>query len=271
MLTALVDRLACPWCRAGSLEAIVEDGDADVIRRGVLHCGACGRSTEVLDGIWHALGPHRPRRNAAQLTNRVPVVSQLYEAVWRRRSLSLLSGRHFPVPEELSELATWLAPHPGQVVVDVGCSEGLYARRLARQGTLVLAVDHALGFLKAAQRRAAAAGVLIAPVQALAQHLPILDGAADAFAMGGSLNELGDQAEAATELGRVVRPGGRGFSMSLVRGSTARGRALQSGLGVQGIDFPTPEATEQLFTAAGFGVVARRRDRVVLRLDLERD
>jgi hypothetical protein len=58
--------------------------------------------------------------------------------------------------------------------------------------------------------------------------------------------------------------------MSLVRARTGRGLALQAGLRPQGIDFPTPEATEQLFTGAGFDVAARRRDRVVLRLDLER-
>lgn len=267
VLAELGARLACPWCDAVGLAYA---GDADG-QAGSLACASCGRASAVEAGIWRAMGPRSVPKTAAQLSNLLPATAHVYERLWRGRSLSFLSGRSLPVEEELGDLEAFVEPGPGQLIVDVACSEGLYARRLARSGAVVLAVDHALPFVRAARRRAAADGVRVVPVQASAQHLPVATGAADAVVMGGSLNEIGDRSGAAAEMARVTRLAGRAYSMSLTAATTGRGRLLQAIVRPSGIVFPTVEETETLFASHGLAVVSRARDRVVLRLGMVRE
>lgn len=271
MLPSLVERLACPWCRSGGLTLVVGERQGEVVRQGRLRCPTCERATAIEDGTWHALGPARPPATPAQLLNRLPPTSRAYEALWRRRALSLLAGRSFPLDEELAELDRWARPAPGKVAVDVACSEGLYARRLARAGAQVVAVDHALPFLRAVQRRCRAEGVVVVPVLAAAQRLPLADAAVDVAVMGGSLNEIGDRPGAVAEMARVVRENGRAFSMSLVAAGSRVGRAVQRALGPGGVRFDTPAGTSEAFAAAGLVPRDRRLDGLVLRLGLEAD
>jgi hypothetical protein len=252
--------LACPWCGA-ALDAgpLPWAPDANL----ALRCDTCGNDAPVIDGVWHAMGPHRPQRSAAQLVNRLAPTAWAYERLWRHRSLTLLSGRRFPIDEELDELRACLKPAPGAVIVDVACSEGLYARSLAAHGATVLAVDHSLVFLRAAQLRAAAAGVRLVPVQALAQHLPVVNGAIDGTCMGGSLNEIGDRRRAVGEMARVSRSGAPCFVMSLVTASSPLGRIAQASARPSGIVFPTAADTLDEMLGAGFTVTRHRVERVV--------
>lgn len=227
-------------------------------------------ASPVSGGIWDAMGGAHAPRTLAQLSNLVPPTPQLYERLWRVRSLSLLSGRSFPIAEELTELDRALPEVDDAVCVDIGCSEGLYARHLAARGARVIAIDHSRPFLKRARARADRAGTRIAPVRATAQRLPIRDDAVDAAVIGGSLNEIGDRRAAVGELARVVRPGGIVFVMSLVTATTSRGRVLQRVLGPSGIEFPSLADTTEEFEAAGFDVAAQALDRVVARTTLVR-
>jgi SAM-dependent methyltransferase len=157
--------------------------------------GPQGQDPSIVElGVWHAIGRDRAARTIAQITNMAPIVPEMYEAIWRRRSLGLLSGRPFTIDEELAEMTAAIGEIDGGVVIDVGCSEGLYARHLARAGARVIAIDHSQGFLRRMLHRAAMSGVHVAAVRALAQRLPVLDGHADAVVIGGSLNEIGDRA-----------------------------------------------------------------------------
>ncbi len=221
--------------------------------------------SRIDDGIWDAMGGVSPARTPAQLSNVLPPTAQLYERAWRTRSLSLLSGRPFPLADELAELDEAVGDVRGSVVVDVGTSEGLYARHLAGRGALVLAVDHSRPFLRRSILRASRDGVAIAPARALAQRLPLLDHAADAVVIGGSLNELGDLDAALAEVARVLRPDGLLFLVSLVAAQSRVGRAAQRALRVAGIVFPTPEATGSLLERHGLVVTAARQERIVLR------
>lgn len=249
MLAELLPLLVCPWCRAGDLSPTRPVPGGGRIIDGGLSCPSCGQVSEVRGGIWHAMGPHRPHRTLAQLSNVVPPVPHLYERLWRVRSLGLLSRRPFPIAEELDLLVGHLAPGPGRPIVDIACSEGLYARTLAAAGSPVLAVDHSLPFLR---RTALRAGSLpVAPVRALAQHLPVRDGALAGSAMGGSLNEIGDQAQAVAELARVLGPDGRAFLMWLTPATTPAGRLAQALARPSGIAFPTEEDLLGWFGAAG--------------------
>jgi SAM-dependent methyltransferase len=222
--------------------------------------------SQVVEGVWHAMGERCPHRTLAQLSNVVPPTPQLYERVWRRRSLSLLSPRRFPIDEELGELVDAVRPATGQVIVDVACSEGLYARTLAAEGASVIAVDHSLPFLRRTRQRADALSRRVSPVRALAQHLPVRDASVDAVVMGGSLNEIGDQAAAIAEMGRVLKPGGSWFCMCLLPATRPVGRAAQMLVRPSGISFPTLDDIEGWCGAAGLEVTSSRADGVVLRL-----
>lgn len=243
----------------------IPTGDGTV-HEGALFCGSCRQSTTISGGVWDAIGNARAPRTLAQLSNVVAPTPQLYERVWRVRSLSLLSGRSFPNSEELAELNHWFATlSPKSVVVDIGCSEGLYARSVAANGHLVVAVDHSRPFLERVMKHK---GILpIVAIRAVAQQLPLSDGSCDAVMIGGTLNEIGDAAGATAEMGRICTTSGLLFDMSLTRASTRSGRLLQTALAFAGVRFPSREATRTLFTAAGFDVDRMRADGVVVRIE----
>ncbi len=233
--------------------------------------GPDGQDPSIVDlGIWHAIGRERAARTLAQVTNVAPLIPEMYEAIWRRRSLGLLSGRTFTIAEELAEMTGAIGAIDGGLVIDVGCSEGLYARRLARNGARVIAIDHSKAFLRRLLHRAAMRGVQVAAVRSLAQRLPVIDGHADAVVVGGSLNEIGDRATALREAARVLRPGGRLFVMSLTKATSPAGRVAQTTIRASGVAFPSAQATIDEIEAAGLKVVDHRTDRVVSRITAER-
>ena len=81
------------------------------------------------DGIYRALNK-RPRVPLAQSSNFLPLTAALYEPLWRKRSVSIITGGDFDVERELALMLKWTHPQPGQVVLDAACSAGLYARTL---------------------------------------------------------------------------------------------------------------------------------------------
>ena len=270
MLGSFIDRLRCPFCEVGTVTLRTEDslgpqaGAGDRIDDGVLSCRSCQRTTQIVDRVWHAMGDHRWEKTPAQISNVVPPTPQLYERLWRVRSLSLLSGRSFPIDEELAELSGAVHPGPGKIFVDVACSEGLYARSLADAGAVVFAVDHSRPFLQRLVHRAGHRPIIA--IRALAQHLPLATATLDGAVLGGSLNEIGDQRACLGEMARVTRPGGYSFSMSLTTATTARGRLLQRLLKPTGIVVPTVDETIALHEQAGLSVTGERLDRIVLRV-----
>ena len=263
VLRDLVQLLRCPWCEGG-LTLLDAPGSRARVEFATLRCESCGRRTSITDGIWDAMGPHRASRSAAQLANVLAPTARFYEDLWRVRSLRLLSGRPFPIAEELAELGRAIRPGSGDLIVDVACSEGLYARELARQGATVIAVDHSRTFLRRVLLRAP--DLPVVAVRALAQQLPLLDGVVCGAVMGGSLNEIGDAPAAIQEMTRVLEPNGRLFSMSLTVATTNRGRLLQQLARPSGLRFFTQGETERIFTDAGLVGLESRLDRVVLRI-----
>jgi SAM-dependent methyltransferase len=186
--------------------------------------------------------------------------------------LRILARRTFPISEELAELSEALGDLAGRLVLDVGCSQGLYARHLALQRSCdVMGLDYSEPFLRSARRRATARGRQVLFVRGLAQHLPLADGSVGAACIGGSLNDIGDQHRAIAELARVMPPGARLFSMSLIRSRRPIGAVAMRALTASGMRFPDEASTVTMFTAAGFAVRSLRLDHIVLRLTLERE
>lgn len=270
MYPEALGHLACPRHPASplALEPGARSADDGEIVAGRLRCPACRARYTIADGIPDLLGPLALPDSPAQLTNYLAPTAWAYERAWRPRALTLLSGEPLGYDRELPLITGLAGPEAGGLIVDVACSNGLYARALERaRGAApghVVGLDHAMPMLRQARDYVRAEGLRISYVRAKAQALPFAPGAVAAAAMGGSLNEIGDADKALRELRRALAPGARLALMCLVRGETAPGRALQSALGLGGIDFPPLDALNLRLAAAGLRLRAQWRHRVVL-------
>lgn len=204
-------------------------------------------------GIYRALA-QRPRVPLAQSSNFWPLTAAVYEPLWRRRSLSLLTGGAFSTARELELLRAWLKPRPGERILDAAASAGLYARTLL-QNTPELevhALDFSEAFLKKAQVYAEQGGVEPIFVQADVRALPYRDAVFDALVCGGSLNEFTDLSGTLQEFARVLSPGGRMWQMYIARAEGWSGRLGQGALSLSGLRFLSPEALEHEAQRVGF-------------------
>jgi SAM-dependent methyltransferase len=117
---------------------------------------------------------------------------------------------------------------PRRRALDAGCGTGFQTAILAELGYATHGVDIAARLLAAARRRAPAAGLARASLDAL----PYRDGDFDAAACCGStLSFVDDPASALRELGRILGPGGSLLLECEHRPSLDLGWALVSALG----------------------------------------
>jgi len=111
-------------------------------------------------------------------------------------------GRPEYPAEAIDHVVRWLALRPGARVADLGAGTGKLARLLAGRGARVLAVEPSGPMIEHAR----GAGVL--PVRAVAEVLPVPDGALDGAAAGTAFHWF-DGPRAVVELHRALRPGAR--------------------------------------------------------------
>jgi SAM-dependent methyltransferase len=130
--------------------------------------------------------------------------------VWSAGTYERLAARFAPVQDELIER---LAVRDGEQVLDLATGTGEVALRAARLGALVSAVDIAGPMLEKARRNAEEAGFAIEFELGDAEYLPFEDDRFDVLASNFGLIFAPDHANVASELARVLRPGGRlGFT-----------------------------------------------------------
>lgn len=180
---------------------------------------------------------------------------QLYERIWRRRSLTILTGENFSVEREWKLLNEWTNVQAGERVIDLGTSTGLYARGLSESGATIFAIDLAWEMLREAKKQIAREkrkGIVL--MRAPAEKLPFQEASADAVVVGGSLNEMQTFANPLREAYRVTRRDGRMFVMSLSKATTLRGAVLQTLAGASGIKFPAVNEFNALAQHAGWNV-----------------
>jgi len=129
---------------------------------------------------------------------------------WSSGSYEEIAPNYLPLAGHLVERT---AVEAGDAVLDVGCGTGSVAVTAARRGADVTGVDITPSMLAAARENAAIAGVDVDWREGDATDLPLPDDAVDV-----TLSSLGHMygdppGEAAAELVRVTRPGGRiGFT-----------------------------------------------------------
>jgi SAM-dependent methyltransferase len=123
-------------------------------------------------------------------------------------------GRLVFADEDYLDHETWVRPAfnslgdvRGLDVLDYGCGHAMASVVLARRGARVVGFDLSPGYLAEARRRADANGVAAHFVAADGHRLPFADASFDRVWGNAILHHL-DLTQAATELHRVLRPGG---------------------------------------------------------------
>lgn len=227
-------QLRCPHCH-GTLTRL--QGDA--------HRGTVGCAQQHLFPVHHGVLDLRtlpPAQSRAAQSNEWRLTAWAYERIWRPYALSILSGQAFGYDRELPLICTGLAD--AQVIVDVACSNGLYARAAARTApqAVVIGIDRAWPMLVEAERRAQAAHLDIGYVCADARALPMPDAHCDAVLIGGSWNEMEETHRVIAEMSRISRTGAQLRSMGLTASAHRFGRMLQSVLSTHGgVHFPVAQ------------------------------
>lgn len=102
-----------------------------------------------------------------------------------------------------------LAPTAGMRILDVATGTGWTARRLAERGFDVTGLDFAPQMLHAAREYATARGLQIPFIEGDAEAMPFEDGSFDALISTFGVMFSQRPEDAAAELARVCRPGGR--------------------------------------------------------------
>ena len=236
------------------VEGVEENG---YLSSGLARDPATGRTYAIKDGYLDLLGRRTGAANPANLTNYLPGAGRAYEPLWRRRSLTLLTGGEFSNEREVEKIRSLVGAERGGLYLDLGCSAGLYSRGLiASLGARgdVVGITISPSMLKEAARRTRASrpGFIPSLARVDAGGMPFADGSFAGAVCGGSLNEFGDPALVLRETRRVLAPGGRLAVMGLLRASTPRGRHLQRFLSTGGVRFFEPAQVASLLDHAGF-------------------
>jgi ubiquinone/menaquinone biosynthesis C-methylase UbiE len=130
--------------------------------------------------------------------------------VWSEGTYERLASRFAPVQDELVER---LAIQAGERVLDLATGTGEVARRAARLGADVSAIDIAGPMLDKARASAAEEGLAVAFELGDVEYLPYDDAGFDVLVSNFGVVFAPDHANVASELARVTRPGGRlGFT-----------------------------------------------------------
>ena len=102
-----------------------------------------------------------------------------------------------------SGVLEWLAPQPGERILDLGCGDGQLTRKLIASGATVKGVDASAQMVAAAQSRGVDA--VLSP----AESLPYADASFDAVFSNAALHWVRGQDAMLDEVRRALKPGGR--------------------------------------------------------------
>lgn len=219
-------------------------------------CSNKGDEYSINNNIIDLMGDDPVSMSWAQSSNHWKVTAALYEDIWRKRSLSILTGEEFPIEKERELLIDWLNPQPNKLYLDIGCSTGLYGRLLkkAEPQCDIVSLDFSKQMLQEARIKSEAEGADLYFLRADARHLPFFGATFDGLTMGGTLNELTDPLKVLYEARRVVKKDGVFFMMHLVKADLWYARLLQDSAEFGGIKFWTIDESNELFDRAGFSI-----------------
>ncbi len=211
---------------------------------------------QVKNNIIDLLGSEPGSKTIAQYSNHFKLTAAIYEDLWRRRSLTLLTGESFPVEKEQELLIEWTTPRAGGYYLDVGASTALYARALktAEPKAEVVAMDFSKQMLQEARLKSEAEQANIYLLRADATQMPFFSKSFDGLVMGGTLNELPDPDRVLHEMRRILEDHGVVFMMHLIKSDSWVGQLLQGSASLGGLQFWTVDESNEMFKNAGFRV-----------------
>jgi SAM-dependent methyltransferase len=128
------------------------------------------------------------------------------QQTWASGDYHMIASLIVPIAERLADAIDLRA---GERVLDVAAGSGNAALAAARRLTDVTAMDYVPGLLERGRRRAAAEGLIVSFEQGDAEALPAEDESYDVVLSTVGVMFAPNQAQAASELLRVTRPGGR--------------------------------------------------------------
>ena len=219
-------------------------------------CSNKGDEYSIQNNIIDLLADGAMDMSWAQSSNHWKVTAALYEDIWRKRSLSILTGEEFPIDKEQELLIDWLNPQPDNRYLDIGCSTALYGRLIKKEepDCEVVSLDFSRQMLQEARLKAEAEQADQYLLRADARYLPFFGATFDGLTMGGTLNELTDPTKVLYEARRVIKKDGTFFMMHLVKADAWYVRLLQESAEFGGITFWTVDESNELFEQTGFRV-----------------
>lgn len=219
-------------------------------------CSSKGDEYAIKNNIIDLVGDEPAGLSWAQSSNHWKVTAALYEDIWRKRSLSILTGEEFPIDKEKELLIEWLNPQPDNLYLDIGCSTALYGRLIQKSERKcdVVSLDLSLQMLQEARLKAEAEQANLYLLRANAEYLPFYASTFDGLMMGGTLNELADPRKVLYETRRTIKDEGIFFMMHLVKSDAWYTRLLQNSVEFSGIKFWTVKESNELFEQTGFSI-----------------
>eukprot|EP00538_Stauroneis_constricta_P009120 CAMPEP_0119555402 /NCGR_PEP_ID=MMETSP1352-20130426/7631_1 /TAXON_ID=265584 /ORGANISM="Stauroneis constricta, Strain CCMP1120" /LENGTH=405 /DNA_ID=CAMNT_0007602159 /DNA_START=261 /DNA_END=1475 /DNA_ORIENTATION=- len=157
-----------------------------------------------------------------------PAVSFAYERGWRQN----FAAAGFPGPDAEAKMAMEYfapviakVPPSSSVVVDMSCATGLFTRRFAESGKYgrVLGCDYSDSMLTEARRRIKAepklqnCGTRLDLVRLDVGRIPMKDESLDCLHAGAAMHCWPELDLAASEIYRVLKPGGRYFATTFLQ------------------------------------------------------
>ena len=220
-------------------------------------CSNKGDEYVISNNIINLLGDEQVEMTWAQSSNHWKVTAAVYEDIWRKRSLSILTGEEFPISKEQELLIEWLNPRPKKVYLDIGCSTALYGRLIKKEQSQckVVSLDFSRQMLEEARFKAEVEQTDLYLLRADARYMPFFGATFDGLVMGGTLNELTDPMKVLYESRRIIKKDGVFFMMHLIKSPTWYIRLMQDSAGLGGLTFWTVEESNQMFNRAGFSIV----------------